>query len=295
MQQSVLLTLALCAAAVRFSSGVQCPGGITLVDTFNTADGALWSACEDLQQPGGAVALVSATNQVEWFEKTYEIYGSAPLGSDDDYYLGLGKAHAVYNQSDVLAIDLLSTVGGVTWARVASAVPPIRRAGVRAFVGSRGSVADTTFNDAGEDAAGYGFPPALSYVFNLTNIAEGGTPIEDAAKYLNSSLMAEGVLGGHLPIVVFYYPVLPGSPYLPKEATGSRYWTMIASPAPDMKGSREQTVMFRFQQIQCEGANFAPPCTMVGRCAALCRSSHCTVTALRCVAEYPAHCTALRR
>ena len=45
---------------------------------------------------------------------------------------------------------------GITWDLVANAVPPIRAAGgVRAFVGSRSSVADTTFNDEGEDAAGY--------------------------------------------------------------------------------------------------------------------------------------------
>ena len=80
-------------------------------------------------------------------------------------------------------------------------------------MGSRGSVADTTFNDAGEDASGYGFPPALGYVFNLTNMAEGGSPIIDPSQYVNSSLMAEGLVGGHLPIVIFYYPVIiePGS------------------------------------------------------------------------------------
>ena len=56
-------------------------------------------------------------------------------------------------KEDVLAVKLLTQE--ITWERVASAVPPIRRAGVRTFVGSRGSYADTTFNDQGEDAAGY--------------------------------------------------------------------------------------------------------------------------------------------
>lgn len=32
-----------------------------------------------------------------------------------------------------------------------------------------------------------------------------------------------------------------------------------------MRGSREQTVMFRFQQISCAGVKMAPPCKMVGR------------------------------
>lgn len=262
-----VLTIALClrgiTAAVSLSPPA-CPGGSTLVDTFQGPDSATWLACEDLQEPGGALALVPESGDVEWFEKTYEMYGSAPLGSDDDYYLGLGKAQAVYNQTDILAVELLRTPGGVTWSRVASAVPPIRRAGVRAFVGSRGSVADTTFGDNGEDAAGYGFPPALSYVFNLTNVAEGGAHILDGSKYLNTSLMAEGLLGGYLPNVVFYYPIIPDSPYLPKDAKGTRYWTMVASPAPDMKGSREQTVMFRYQQIECAHVGVQPPCSLVG-------------------------------
>jgi hypothetical protein len=155
----------------------------------------------------------------------------------------------------------------ITWALVADAVPPIRKTGTRAFVGSRSSVADSTFTDAGEDAAGYGFPPPLSYVFNLTNIAEGGTPITDRNQYINQSEMAEGLVGGDLPVVIFYYPVLPTSKYLPQDvpANSSRYWTMIANPAPDMKGSREQTVWFRFVQIECAGAAMAPPCKMVGK------------------------------
>ena len=78
------------------------------------------------------------------------------------------------------------------------------------------------------------------------NIAEGGAPIADGAKYVNSSLMAEGLVGDHLPVSVFYFPVVPGSPYLPPAARGRRHWTMVASPEPDMRGSREQTVWFRF-------------------------------------------------
>jgi hypothetical protein len=117
----------------------------------------------------------------------------------------------------------------------------------------------------------------MTYVFNLTNIAEGGKPLQEYVRpskkqpnppeYLNSSLMAEGLVGGHLPIVVFYYPIVQGSPYLPPSAAegASRYWTMIASPAPDMKGSREQTVWFRYQQIECAGASMAPPCKMIGK------------------------------
>eukprot|EP01049_Picozoa_sp_SAG25_P010596 SAG25_NODE_1175_length_3692_cov_3.215419_2_plen_448_part_00 len=246
------------------------------MDTFEgDSHGSSWSACEDLSQPGGSIALVPQSGAIEWFSKGYEVYGSAPSGSDDDYYLDMNKSAAVGSKVDILAVKLLNHSGGVTWDLVEGAVPPIRRAGVRAFVGSRGSVADTTFNDAGEDAAGYGFPPALSFVFNLTNLAEGGTPIGPPIRpskqnphpppsdYINQSAMAEGLVGGHLPIVVFYYPVAADTPYLPKDAKGSRYWTMVASGEPDMKGSTQQSVYFRYQQLECAGPQMKAPCHMV--------------------------------
>lgn len=33
---------------------------------------------------------------------------------------------------------------------------------------------------------------------------------------------------------------------------------------PDMNGGREQGVWFRFQQLECAGAQMAPPCAMIG-------------------------------
>jgi len=254
---STLLLLAL--AAANSSSPPQCPSGATQVDAFTGDDGNAWFACEDLQRPGGAIVLVSSAGDAEHFAKTYEQYGSVAPGTDADYYLNLTKQAAVAAHSDVLGQALLAG-GDITWQRVASAVPPIRRAGVRAVVGSRGSVSDTTFNDAGEDANQYGFPPALSYVFNLTTMAERGTPLDGKQPYINGSLMAAGLVGGHLPIVVFYYPVT--GKYL--DQGRARYWTMVASGDPDMKGSHEQTVWFRFQQIQCSGPQMQAPCAQVG-------------------------------
>ena len=39
----------------------------------------------------------------------------------------------------------------------------------------------------------------------------------------------------------------------------------------DVLGSREQTVWFRYQQIECAGSRMAPPCKMIGppQCVAL--------------------------
>ena len=259
----MLLATLLHLTPIGASTGTTCPNGMTLVDTFHV-DEARWTACEDLQQPGGSIALISsASGQTEWFNKGHSMYGSSPTGNDDDYYLNYTKRQAVGARADVLALGLLSSE--ITWQRVADAVPPLRMVGVRTFVGSRGSVADTSFSDGGEDAAGYGFPPALSYVFNLTNMAQGGKPIVEPAQYLNSSAMADGLVGDFLPIVVFYYPVVANSPYLPASLTrGGRrlYWTMLASPSPETNGSREQPVWFRFQQVAC--ASSMGSCELVG-------------------------------
>eukprot|EP01052_Picozoa_sp_SAG31_P050340 SAG31_NODE_11443_length_1030_cov_0.566058_1_plen_187_part_00 len=95
------------------SAAVECPSGMSLVDTFSV-DEVQMGACEDLQQPGGSIALVSSEG-TEWFTKVrghdrgplrgttirpilvnvlnsataglqgYEVFGSAPSGSDDDY------------------------------------------------------------------------------------------------------------------------------------------------------------------------------------------------------------------
>ena len=50
-----------------------------------------------------------------------------------------------------------------------------------------------------------------------------------APPYLYHSGMAEGLVGGELPIVVFYYTVTDHSSYLPPSSSGYRYWTMVAA------------------------------------------------------------------
>ena len=98
---------------------------------------------------------------------------------------------------------------------------------------------------------------------NLTAIANGEPPIADFLHYVNFSAMAEGLLGGGdgYPNLVFYFPLLP------QNFSGygaSRYWTMVASPVPDMQGGRQQSVWFRFQQLRCAGVHLTPPCALFG-------------------------------
>jgi len=139
----------------------------------------------------------------------------------------------------------------------------VHDAGVRTFTGSRSASVDATFSDHADDCTDNGFPRPQGYVMNLTAIANGEPPIPPDGwfKYVNFSAMAEGLLGQPSPNLVFYFPLLPQnfSAY-----GGSRYWTMVASPRPDMQGGREQDVWFRFQQLRCSGARLAPPCELVG-------------------------------
>ena len=72
------------ALLLATAAAIDCPGGTSLVDLFEL-NGTQWAACEDLQVPGGALALVPSSGATEWFHKTHETYGSAPLGSDDAF------------------------------------------------------------------------------------------------------------------------------------------------------------------------------------------------------------------
>ena len=85
---------------------------------------------------------------------------------------------------------------------------------------------------------------------NLTAIAHGEPPIKDFITYVNFSTMADGLVGVTHPQVIFYFPILQQNF---SGWTGNRYWSMIASPVPDMEGGREQSVWFRFQQVVCDG------------------------------------------
>ena len=122
----VIAYLAL-ASAEQKSASPKCAGGMTLVANFNI-DNTAWCACEDLEHPGGAILLVSAEGDAEWFEKTYEPYTQ---GGDEDYYLNHTKAYVMSARADVLATTLLNNYSEVTWKLVESAVPPMINVGIR--------------------------------------------------------------------------------------------------------------------------------------------------------------------
>jgi len=141
--------------------------------------------------------------------------------------------------------------------------PYAPESGVRTFTGSRGASVDASFSDHADDCSDNGFPRPQGYVMNLSALANGEPAVVDFLRYVNFSAMAEGMVGGDAanPNLIFYFPLLPQNF---SSFGGSRYWSMIASPVPDMEGGREQSVWFRFHQLRCAGAHFAPPCELYG-------------------------------
>eukprot|EP01047_Picozoa_sp_COSAG01_P040289 COSAG01_NODE_3382_length_6164_cov_204.291838_7_plen_149_part_00 len=67
-------------------------------------------------------------------------------------------------------------------------------------------------------------------------------------------------MGGHLPIMRYVVPLKPTN-----GSSTNHYWEIIAAGVPDMNGSREQAVWFRYTHLQCAGTSMAPPCAIVGR------------------------------
>ena len=90
-------------------------------------------------------------------------------------------------------------------------------------------------------------------------------------RYVDFAAVADGLLGGDLPVLVLYFPVRRDNPYHDLGG-GARYWTMVAAPAADpaLVGRREQDVWFRFSQIDCAGPHAATDSSGygLGRCAA---------------------------
>ena len=255
-------------AAAPSARAPACPDASTIVDSFSV-NGTVWAACEDLQRPGGDIVLVSsaADARAERFTKSFAPY-TANWTDDSAFYLGLTKEAVANATTDILGAKLLHGKA-LTWAAVERAVPPIRSSGqsgnwqsnckgVRTFVGSRSAAVDTTFDDHGGDCNWEGWPSWERYAINMHNRAIGA-PIQT----YNGSASADGNVGGVLPTAVFYLPMLDNG------TSVNRYWTYFAAATPDIcptpaNGCREQAVLFRFQQLQCSGPDYRPPCQMVG-------------------------------
>ena len=241
---------------------------MSVVDTF-TFNNASWVACEDLQHPGGSVALISSdeTATTEWFTKSYEPYGTN--ATDSTHYLGLDKATIAGAPTDLLGAKLLQeNHNNLSWAAVARAVPKIRAngrggdwgtdcTGVRNFVGSRGAAFDTAITDLGETINTHGDWDGCSEVMQFDAIIKYNTAVGAPQQTADVAGVADGIVGGHMPTAFFHLPMLDNG-----TSSKFRAWTKLIVPVADMKGSREQNVWSRFQQIECSGADMEPPCKL---------------------------------
>eukprot|EP00039_Didymoeca_costata_P000747 m.47124 g.47124 ORF g.47124 m.47124 type:complete len:928 (+) comp10450_c0_seq1:1419-4202(+) len=238
----------------QLNSALVCKEG-TLVEHFEI-NNTEWIACENLNEFDGAILLQSSKGDVEWFSKSYSAYGTNY--TDNQYYLGLTKQEVATAGRDVLANLLLyngTTPLEPTWARVASAAPPLRNSGrggnwdtdcpgVRTFAGSRSASIDFTFSEVARDCSWNGGPSIQTMCIDLHNKAMG-----QARQVINQSGIGEGLVGDILPAALFFFPVNVSN------SNETRYWTYVNVPNANMAGSREQATWMRFQQIACSSHN----------------------------------------
>ena len=139
-----------------------------------------------------------------------------------------------------------------------AALPPLD--GVGTFVGSRSASVDTVLGKFAEDLDNYGFPN----VCQLAQQASGDFNHKLCGSQLfNATSSGEGLLGGHLPIMRFIFPL---QQHIQSHNYSRHYWEVIAAAVPDMKGSREQSVWFRFTEVACAVTTDArpiPPCNIL--------------------------------
>eukprot|EP01051_Picozoa_sp_SAG22_P006147 SAG22_NODE_392_length_11210_cov_3.879669_8_plen_1389_part_00 len=251
-------------AAVVAAAPPSCPGALTRVDTFQI-NGTAWAACEDLQRPAGDIVLMASDGTVETFAKTYEPY--LTNASDSTYYLGLTGAAVANATADLLGLKLLAQNKALSWAAVERAVPPIRSTGrggewgtncqgVRTFVGSRGSAYDGTLTDSGQLIPGHDWD-GCSSVMQPDAIIKYNLAVNEPPQKADAGGAAEGMVGdGRFPAAFFYLPMVSNG------TSQFRYWTKFVVATADMKGSREQDVWTRYQQVECAGPQMAPPCKL---------------------------------
>ena len=242
----------------------HCPGTTTLLDAFEL-NGSAWAACEDLQRPDGALVLISSAGDAEWFDKSYEPYGTN--ASDHEYYLGFGRQTVANATTDILGAKLLEATE-ITWAAVERAVPPIRASGrggewgtnckgVRTFVGSRDAAYDATIDDLGHVIPGHDWD-GCSSVRQIDTIAiqAYNDAVHQPKQTYDAGGAADGIVGGAIPTAIFYLPMRVNN------TPTYRYWTTFVAAVPDMAGNREQDFWYRYQQIECSGQQMKPPCKL---------------------------------
>ena len=223
------------------AASTRCAPGFTLMGQLESA---LFSAnvtvCEDLRPLRGSVVFQAANGSVlASLGKSAE-----PLFVDESQcYLGIRKETALGSKADLLGNSLLARTragGGrdLTLAEVAAVVPPlVVTEGCHTFVGSRSSSVAAVFGPFSGDVINFGYP-TMDQSAKFRNLM-----IAVFHDKLNLTATHEGLWGGFLPAVSFYFERA--------SAAGWIEWTAV--PAADMGGSKEQDVWFRVLRRNADG------------------------------------------
>ena len=109
---------------------------------------------------------------------------------------------------DVLGAALLAKAGGFHLADVEAAIPPMRTiAGPWTWTANRESAVDIALTPGGDDKGSMGLPTPVKLQFTpLFN----ETPIAKMEIRGRTADIWDGLLGGHLPVLVFFLLLLYG-------------------------------------------------------------------------------------
>jgi len=258
---AALLTFATVAdsTASAGSASVSCPPPFTEAATLRgysyngTAPRADYIVCEDLTTPNSTILFsalpTGTTTQADIVLRRRVVPQTV---ADADSYLGLTKAAVMSASHDVLGAALLAKPGGFTLADVTAAIPPIRNVnGPWTWTASRESAVDVALGPGGDDRSSMGLPtPAVIQFTPLFN----ETPIAGMTERGRTKSVWDGLVGGHLPVLAFYFPDdVASDQQAPASADGDgshgKYWEMQVAPVPHGAGN-EAPVHIRYQRVE---------------------------------------------
>jgi len=192
----------------------------TLMGVIPAHGGALAAVFEDFTELAGHIVINNADGVIADLPKSI-----APSSASVDHlYRGHTLEEVMNCDDDLLGREILAEPGDPTYAGVAACFPPIAHMFTYSFVGTRDSFDKVAFAYGGRSAT---FDPAV-FVPRIRAVRERRD-------------VADGLVGGWLPVVRFVYP----------EATGT--WTELLAYAPlrMVNGNRHaQPVWYRVVRVE---------------------------------------------
>jgi hypothetical protein len=186
----------------------NCPAPFTIVSSlqgysYNASSPRVdYIVCEDLTTANSTLIFVALTGSQANIVLRKRLVPQTL--ADEDSYLGFNKSYVMDASHDVLGQALLAKAGGFTLADVTAAIPPIRMMkGPWTWLATRESTVDVALGPGGDDMASMGLPtPAKLQFTPMFN----ETPIAHMTLRGRKIGVWDGLVGGYLPVVTFFYP-----------------------------------------------------------------------------------------